>query len=273
MRLPRTCTVIFAKRDICRHVGKRLYPSFLRLSWPETGEVLADKEEQTLMSYGVGHNDTLRLDLVVGDVLEALETWTQPRGPSLNHQAAGLEQAEAPPYAPAAGAAPARPTAAAAQAPAAPAAAAAASPLAAAQPGAIALVSHAALLPEQQPPQPQPRAGAGPGFNRCAKQHWFRPETMALLNGLIKYRSTTYQWILTDPEFAPYLEGRTGVNMKDRWLTLVKMAQTDFKVTRGWASKDSELKAKIREAIEVVEPLRAPRSAGGPGQRAGDEAS
>ncbi|EFJ53234.1 hypothetical protein VOLCADRAFT_86314 [Volvox carteri f. nagariensis] len=79
LALPRLCLVSFAKRAICRQICPGMYPSFIRLSWPDTGEVLEDKDagaparaetqascQRTLASYDVGHQSVLQLDIVVG---------------------------------------------------------------------------------------------------------------------------------------------------------------------------------------------------------------
>lgn len=79
--LPKECTVLRAKRRICRRLHPSFTPSMLRLRLPDTrgGGTLADYEdvgpstssgaaaaprERTLASYGIGHDDCLSLDLL-----------------------------------------------------------------------------------------------------------------------------------------------------------------------------------------------------------------
>ncbi|GLI61784.1 hypothetical protein VaNZ11_004283 [Volvox africanus] len=239
LSLPRLCLVSFAKREICRQAANGVYPSFLQLSWPETGEVLKDSHvatgdagapaqgvveagsQRTLASYGVDHNSVLKLDVVEGCLFEAIEYTDSITGSP--EDATGRATATA-------------------------AAANIAGNLVAAAEGGPAV--H----------QASRRAHENPGLARIAhstqevqrRRRWTREEEFALLKGMQKHRGTLWKEILEDAEFKAILRGRTGGNLKDKWANLEKAAEQDFKKMKGDASEDKDLQRLVLEVMAAL---------------------
>ncbi|GIL85528.1 hypothetical protein Vretimale_13388 [Volvox reticuliferus] len=232
--LPRLCLVSFAKREICRQAANGVYPSFLQLSWPETGEVLKDSDaatggagapaqmaaeasiQRTLISYGVDHNSILKLDVVEGCIFEAIE-YTGPVTPS--------------------------PEIATVKA------------VATAATKNTGELSVAAAKGDLVVYKAARRAHRNAGSARMAhriqdvqrRRRWTREEELALLRGMQKHKGTLWKEILEDAEFKATLRGRTGVNLKDKWANLEKAAEQDFKKMKGDASEDKELQRLVLE--------------------------
>ncbi|GIL62289.1 hypothetical protein Vafri_16576 [Volvox africanus] len=234
LSLPRLCLVSFAKREICRQAANGVYPSFLQLSWPETGEVLKDSDvatgdagapapgvveagsQRTLASYGVDHNSVLTLDVVEGCIFEAIN-YTDSIAPS-PEDATGRAATTAP---------------------------------------TANTEGNLIVAPEGVPivHQATRRAHENPGLARMAhstqevqrRRRWTREEEFALLKGMQKHKGTLWKEILEDPEFKATLRGRTGVNLKDKWINLEKAAEQDFKKMKGDASEDKELQRMVLE--------------------------
>ncbi|KXZ48355.1 hypothetical protein GPECTOR_28g762 [Gonium pectorale] len=75
--LPCTSTVVRAKRDLCRLLGRAVYPSFMRLSLLDGGGPMQDADN--LHKYDVRHGSFVQLDITSeGDIFEALRRQVEP---------------------------------------------------------------------------------------------------------------------------------------------------------------------------------------------------
>ncbi|GLC37393.1 hypothetical protein PLESTM_000578800 [Pleodorina starrii] len=263
--LPRLCLVSFAKRAVGRQLCPGLYPSFIRLSRPDTGEVLEDVgsatggngartgeaglagTKRTLASYDIGDQSVLRLDIVEGSIFEAIDY-----SDLANTDAVGPRQAG-----PAAGPAAAAATTAAAAAAAAPAVTADAAAAAAQgnSPAAREVQMDARRAPAAAGGNVRPPQQALRPHKVQSRREWTREETIALLEGIIKFKGGKWKQILEHPDFADTLSGRNGVNLKDRLVTLEKAAERNFQNMKHKATEDTELINLTREALRVLRKL------------------
>jgi hypothetical protein len=63
---------------------------------------------------------------------------------------------------------------------------------------------------------------AGEIFQRGKKGKWSFEEEEALRDGLMIHGKGNWSSILQDPSFSNILKGRTGVNLKDKWVNWSK---------------------------------------------------
>ncbi|KAG2502230.1 hypothetical protein HYH03_000716 [Edaphochlamys debaryana] len=291
VRVPRIATVGLVRRIIVNDVlGKKVYPSFIRLTNPASGEPLEDlrpgdvREERTLASYGVQSRSILQMDIVEGDLLEALKVPRQPRGRALNTGAGPAQRQPqqqpqkqqkprapnpAPRKEPAAAAAPAKdPAAAKAAAPAPQRQTAAKRP---AEAPASEGNAKAQRTPGQQAPAARgpgedngrTAAAAGGADEREAPQRrgrqlrWDHVATRALLRGIIAHArdgAPRFPWnsIISDTQFSHALQGRSGMQCKDRWVNCLKALDRGFKL-RMPAGSEQELKALTEQARDLMD--------------------